>query len=151
MDDAEDTGEKSRSNSARLDTERVKARDVQKNLLAEVPSIPGYRFATRFEACHVEKVLNEPVHAHGRAMNALRRPLVTPLRLTSAPKRLRVKQDRVQRIAQVVCDDAEHLVTRPYGLFESLMQPGIVDSQRDQARQPFDQAHVLCAIASRSA
>jgi hypothetical protein len=53
MDDVEDVNKKASQDTAnRLDTERVKARAVQKNLMADVPSIPGYSFATRFEACH---------------------------------------------------------------------------------------------------
>ena len=34
------------------DAERVRARDVQQNMLSKIPQLPGYRFATRFEACH---------------------------------------------------------------------------------------------------
>ncbi len=33
------------------DSDRAKARDVQVGLLAKIPSLPGYRFAARFEAC----------------------------------------------------------------------------------------------------
>lgn len=52
MDDVENKPQKPSGTSGRLDTERLKARAVQKNLMSEVPSIPGYRFAIRFEACH---------------------------------------------------------------------------------------------------
>ena len=50
MDNVEDDSE----NDERLhvDSERVRARDVQQNMLSKIPQLPGYRFATRFEACH---------------------------------------------------------------------------------------------------
>lgn len=49
MDEVE---EKSQQREATVDDDRAKARDVQVGLLGKLPEIPGYRFATRFEACH---------------------------------------------------------------------------------------------------
>ncbi|MBA3686933.1 MAG: serine/threonine-protein phosphatase [Planctomycetes bacterium] len=48
MDEVEDH----RHQDRHQDTERVRARDVQKGLMQEAPALPGFTFATRFEACH---------------------------------------------------------------------------------------------------
>jgi len=52
MDSVEDDHRVGGRRDPHADTERVRARDVQQNMLSKVPQLPGYRFATRFEACH---------------------------------------------------------------------------------------------------
>ncbi|MBA3847548.1 MAG: serine/threonine-protein phosphatase [Planctomycetes bacterium] len=50
MDEVESTQEGTPSQGH--DTDRMRARDVQKGMLTDAPVIEGFGFATRFEACH---------------------------------------------------------------------------------------------------
>ena len=49
MDDVSDS-KRSAVAAPEVNSELIRARDVQKGLLRDAPTIPGYRFATRFEA-----------------------------------------------------------------------------------------------------
>jgi phosphoserine phosphatase RsbU/P len=49
MDEVEEDREQ---DDRHRDTDRVRARDVQKGLMQDAPKLDGFTFATRFEACH---------------------------------------------------------------------------------------------------
>src|SRR5690606_4151992 len=105
---------------------------------------------TCLHASHVEEILDEAVHVARRALDRIGRSSRSALGLEAArPKELRLHDDAVQRIAEIVSDDAEHVIASLDGSSGGAMQASILEEESGPSSKLLRNAQVLGAIHAR--